>query len=158
MNKFQPAGTLKTINGSILSPHNAGLRFVLNTINLSGKPEGSPLMTTFDKKWRKVREEVKGYYATRTGAYKLGAVLSTAVQSDTWVVHMLCQNENLELDSSSLETCLKKVAENAKYEKASVHISENLLKEFPELRGLISSHLLEAGVPVYLYAQEEVTN
>ncbi len=92
--KFQPAGRVKIVKGSILTPENAGLRFVLNVANLVGKAE-SPLYPLFDKKWPTVKKEVKGWFNTRTGAYKLGAVASLAVQSDTWVLSMLCKMLNL---------------------------------------------------------------
>lgn len=69
-NKFQMQGKVKVINGSILTPENGGLRFVLNTNNLSGKVVG-PLYTLFDKKWKKVREETKGWYANNIAFLKI---------------------------------------------------------------------------------------
>src|SRR5271166_2694234 len=121
-NKFQVKGRTKVIQGSILAPENAGLRFVLSITNTAGKAE-NPLYPIFEKKWKKVREEARGWFATKTGAYKLGAINTTAVQSDTWVIHMLCQNDDVQTDNKALADCLKKVAASAKYEKATVHVS-----------------------------------
>lgn len=151
-NPFQPKGRIKEIKGSILTPHDAGLRFVLNVNNTLGKAE-NPLYPLFDKKWKKVKEEAKGWYNTRTGAYKLGATNVTAVQSDTWVIHMLCQNDDLETDLKSLAECLKKVAASAKYEKATVHVSTLLTEAVPELKDLLTEHLVEQGVSVSYYEE-----
>lgn len=152
MNKFQPAGKTKVINGSILAPENAGLRFVLSVNNMAGKPE-NPLFPLFDKKWKKVREESRGWFATKTGAYKLGSTNITAVQSDTWVIHMLCQDEEMKTDAKALEDCLKKVCASAKYEHATVHVSTILTGAIPELTGLLQTCLVNEGVSVYFYEE-----
>jgi hypothetical protein len=154
MNKFQQAGRVKVIKGSILNPENAGLRFVLSVNNTAGKPDNHPLYPLFEKKWKKVKEDAKGWYATKTGAYKLGATNVTAVQSDTWVIHMLCQDDNLQTDLKALDSCLKKVTDSAKYEKASVHVSNLLIKSIPELSEMLTNHLVKNGVSVSYYEEE----
>lgn len=153
MNKFQSAGRVKMIKGSILNPENAGLRFVLSINNMSGKPDNHPLYSLFEKKWKKVKEDAKGWYATKTGAYKLGAINVTAVQSDTWVIHMLCQDDKLQTDLKALDDCLKKVTDSAKYEKASVHVSNLLVQAVPELTNMLTSHLVNNGVSVSYYEE-----
>lgn len=152
VNKFQAPGRTKVIKGSILTPENAGLRFILSINNMVGKAE-NPLLPLFDKKWKKVREESRGWYATKTGAYKLGATNTTAVQSDTWVIHMLCQDEELKTDAKALEECLKKVCASAKYEHATVHVSTILTGAIPELTDLLNTHLVAEGVSVYFYEE-----
>jgi glycerol kinase len=152
MNKFQQSGKVKIIKGSILSPQNAGLRFVLSVNNLAGKQE-NPLFPIFDKKWKKVREDSRGWFATKTGAYKLGALFTTAVQSDTWVIHMLCQDEKFVTDKEALASCLKQVAASAKYEKATVHVSTLLTEAMPELSSLLTEQLIDTGVSVYFYEE-----
>jgi hypothetical protein len=151
-NRFQQQGRVKVVKGSILTPENAGLRFVLNVNNMAGKAE-SPLYPLFDKKWKKVKEEAKGWYNTRTGAYKLGAVNTTAVQSDTWVIHMLCQDEEFKTDVKSLTACLDQICKSAKYERASVHVSTLLTDHIPELQELLTKHLVEQGVSVSYYEE-----
>lgn len=153
-NKFQVQGKTKFIKGSILSPENAGLRFVLSITNTAGKME-NPLFPVFEKKWKKVKQEARGWYTTRTGAYKVGALHTTAVQSDTWVLHMLCQDDNLKVSVDGLKACLTAVAKSAKYEKATVHVSTILTDAIPELAGLLKSELLEEGVSVYFYEEAE---
>lgn len=151
-NKFQQPGRVKVVKGSILAPENAGLRFVLSVTNLVGKAE-SPLYPLFDKKWPKVKQEARGWYATKTGAYKLGAVNSTAVQSDTWVIHMLCQDEEMNVKADALKVCLKEVCKMAKYERATVHVSTLLTEAVPELTDLLSSELVDNGVSVSFYEE-----
>lgn len=153
-NRFQVQGKVKLIKGSILTPENAGLRFVLNINNMLGKAE-SPLYPLFDKKWKKVREEARGWYTNKTGAYKLGAVNTTAVQSDVWVIHMLCQDEELKVDVAAVAECLKKVAASAKYEKATVHVSTLLADVIPTLQELLNTQLVEQGVSVYYYQEPD---
>jgi hypothetical protein len=149
---FQQQGQTKLIKGTILAPHNAGLRFVLSVNNMAGKPE-NPLFPIFDKKWKQVRQESRGWFATKTGAYKLGALMTTAVQSDTWVLHMLCQDENVKTDLKALETCLKQVVTMAKYEKATVHVSSLLVNAIPEITALLDTHLIKNGISVYFYEE-----
>jgi len=150
--RFQQQGKVKVIKGSVLTPENGGLRFVLSIINMAGKSE-NPLYPLFDKKWKKVKEEARGWYANKTGAYKLGAVSTTAVQSDVWVINMLCQDEDLKTSETGLEECVKKVASSAKYEKATVHISSLLTEALPTLSSLLNKHLVEQGVSVYYYEE-----
>jgi len=155
-NIFQQPGRVKTIHGSILAPENAGLRFVLSVNNLAGKNEGNPMLPIFDKKWPKVKAESRGWFATRTGAYKLGAVNTTAVQSDTWVMHMLCQDDNLQINNDGLKKCLKEVCRQAKYERATVHVSTVLTNSIPEMTNLLKAELIDQGVSVYFYEEPGV--
>lgn len=152
MKKFQKAGQVKVIQGSILAPHNAGLRFVLSIANTAGKME-NPLFPLFEKKWKKVREEVRGWWATKTGAYKLGAILNTATQSDVWVISMLCQNDDLQTDTVALEKCLKEICKLAKYERATIHVSTVLTNHMPELSELLQKNIVEQGLSVYYYEE-----
>lgn len=154
-NNFQPVGRVKLIQGSILNPQNAGLRLVLNINNTVGKAEG-PLYPLFDKKWRKVKEDAKGWYNTRTGAYKLGAINTSAVQSDTWVIHMVCQDKDLQTDVNGLTLCLREVCKMAKYERATVHVSTILTQMAPEILDLINAELIEKGVSCYFYEEPEL--
>jgi hypothetical protein len=151
-NQFKVLGKTKLVKGSILNPEMAGLRFILNLANLSGKTEG-PLFPVLDRKWKQVKQETKGWHNTKTGAYKFGATLETPVQSDTWVISMLCQDDKQKTDLPGLELCLKKVLASAKQEKASIHVSTLLCEMVPELQELLTSHLVNNGVSVYFYQE-----
>ena len=152
VNRFQVKGKTKLIKGSILTPEGGGLRFVLNIVNMSGKTEGA-LYPIFDKKWKQIKSEARGWYATKTGAYKLGSVNSTSVQSDVWVEHLLCQDDKLVTDVKALEECLKSVCKSALYEKASVCVSTALVDAIPELEALLGSCLVDKGVSVSFYQE-----
>jgi len=158
-NPFQQPGRVKVIQGSILAPENAGLRFVLNVHNMKGQAEG-PLYPLFEKKWKQVKADVKGWYNTRTGLghhpYKLGSINTTATQSDTWVVHLLCQDEELNTNSAALSNCLKEVCKMAKYERATVHVSTLLTAVVPELVDALNTELVEQGISVCFYEEPDI--
>lgn len=152
-NKFQQLGRVKVVQGSILSPHNAGLRFILNIANMAGTMD-SPLYPLFDKKWPKVKQEVRGSFVTKTGKYQLGSLANVlSVQSDVWVLSMLCQDDKLKTDAAALEKCLKEVAKMALYEKATVHCSTLLTDTLPELQSLLTQELVNHGVSVSFYEE-----
>ena len=151
--KFLPKGKVKAVKGSILTPEYAGLRLIINFVNQSGKPEGS-LYQIFDKKWKKVKEETKGWYASRIN-FKLGEINTIAVQSDTWVINCLCQDENNSIQEKALNDCMKKIVSVAKNEKASIHVSAELLKDSPNLMQNINTHFVDNGINVSVY--EETT-
>lgn len=147
---FKNLGKERVIKGSILNPQNGGLHLVLSFANTAGKPE-SPLYKEFETRWRSVKQDARGWYVNKTGAYKLGAVNQTAVQSDTWVIHCLCQDDDLKVSDVALAECLKKVVKLAKEEKASVHVGEALLTAHPKLKDALKEQVLEQGVSVYYY-------
>lgn len=153
MNKFSTPGKVRQVNASILAPENAGLRLVLNACGVNGKFE-SKLDAILTKRWSKVREDYKGWYATQHN-FKLGLLNQTAVSSDTWVVSMLVQDKDGKLDPKALQVAVKKLADLAKYEHASVHVSTLTTSDLPELQPLLVTHLVEEGVNVYFYNEPE---
>lgn len=153
MNSFQQQGRTKFLKGSILTPETAGLCFVLNVANKAGKLE-SPLYPLFDKKWKRIKEDTKGWFTTQPGTYKLGTIHDIAVQSDVWVITLLCQDENLKTDKEALNNCLKKLCTLAKYEHATIHVSDLLLNLIPELKESLTNQLLKNGVSVYYYEEK----
>jgi hypothetical protein len=157
-NKFQQPGRVKLIKGSILQPHDAGLRMILNLANMAGKVDGA-IYKIFDKKWPKIKQEVRGAYVTKTGAYKLGIIANNlAAQSDVWAISILCQDEEQKTNIEALEKCLGEVRKLAIYEHGSVHVSSILTDEIPELQDLITKQLVEHGVAVCYYEEEEVAS
>jgi hypothetical protein len=153
---FQQPGRVKVIKGSILNPENAGLRFILSINNLGGRPDGNPLLPIFDKKWPKVKAESRSLYATKTGSYKLGKVVgTTATQSDTWVIHCLVQDDQLNIDLDAVSSCLKEVCKMAKYERATLHVSRVLTDLIPELSALLEDLVIKEGVSVNFYDESK---
>jgi len=148
--RFAVKGKVKIISGSVINPEMAGLRFILNAVNTAGKTD-SDLENLLDKKWKKVKAEVRGWFVNKTGAYKLGAVNTIAVQSDVWILNMLCKDDNLMMSEKGLEACLAEVAKLAKYEQASVHVSSFLLKEMPNAQELLNKHFSNNGILTCIY-------
>ena len=49
--------------------------------------------------------------------------------------------------------CLKKVAAMAKYEKASVHVSNLMVEKVSGMKELLVSEMLDKGTSVYFYTE-----
>lgn len=148
--KFAVKGKVKTIKGSILNPEIGGLRFILNPVATNGEAK-SELELQLDTRWKKVRAETKSWFVNKTGAYKLGALNTIAVQSDIWIINMLCKDNDFNYSEQGVATCLKELAKMAKSEKASVHVSSKLIKDMPKLPTLLEDFVINSGVSVYYY-------
>lgn len=146
MNKFNKVGTCKNLPGTVLNPEGSGLRFVLTTADMNGQVEGElPLL--LKKKWTQTSNTAKTWFVNRVN-YKLGSIDITAVQSDVWVMHMLCLINGV-VDNHAVNNCLKKVADKAILEQASIHISNLLLERMPNMP--IKEMFLDRGINVYVY-------
>jgi len=152
VNKFMKLGNVKTISDSILTPHYADLKLILNVANMAGKVD-DPIYAIFNKKWPRIKAEVRGWWAMKTGAYKTGAIHTVCVQSDTWCISMLARDKDMNVDLVGLEKCLKEVCKTAIYERASVHISTILTEEIPELTDLVNQEIVSKGVSVAYYEE-----
>lgn len=148
-NKFLKLGRVKEVNATVLAPENAGLRMIVNVCAQDGKFDGK-LDNLLTKRWAKVREDYKGWYAGQQN-FKLGATNSTATASDIWVMSLLAKDKDGKLNETALATAVKKLGEVAKYENASAHISNLLVEEMPTLKPLLTKYLVENGVNVYFY-------
>lgn len=150
-NKFLTNGKTKLVNGSILNPELGNLRLILVPCSDSGVPN-TRLHHLLEKKWRQVNVDLKGWRASNIN-YKLGSIQTTAVQSDTWVIHALCMNGQNQTDERALAACVKKISDMAKYEKGSVHVSMLTMEESPALGDMLLTKCIENGVSVYFYDQ-----
>ena len=151
MNKFIQKGKTKVVEGTILAPENAGLRFVVNFVGLDGKFE-APVDLILSKKYANVKSSYKEWYATRLG-FVLGEVRDVAINSDTWVKSLLVRDGKGNVDEKALGAAVKKLAAQAKYERASVHVSTLLLTEAPSLSKLLKDNLVDEGVTVFFYEE-----
>jgi len=150
-NKFAPKGRTKIVQGTILTPELAGLRLVLVPCSVSGKPD-TDLYGVLDRKWKAAKVELKGWFATHID-FKLGNLHTTATQSDTWCIHALCMDKDNQVDEKALVSCIKKLADMAKYEKASVHVSTLVTDAIPSITDLLTTQLLDKGINVYFYKE-----
>jgi len=152
MNKFSQPGKLKEVVGSITTPELSSLRLILVPCSMNDKFDGE-LQKLLTKRWAKVREEYRSWYSVRQD-FKLGSTATLAIKSDTWCVYVLCKSDDGLLDSSALQTGLKKVAELAKYEKASVHISHLTTAEMPEVKDLANQLFVQQGINTVFYQEK----
>jgi len=153
MNKFAPKGKVKVVAGTIVNPEYAGLKLILHPINDSGEAN-SKLSETLDKKWKKVKEETKGWYSSRVN-FKQGEINTVAVQSDVWVINSLCKDKDNQFQMESLTSCLKKIVSIAKNEKASVHISMLLNEDYSDLSTVLENEVVNSGVNVSYYQETQ---
>ena len=150
-NKFAPQGKEKVITGSsIVNPYSGSLGLVLLASSIDGKPE-SKVYNLLSKKWPKVTAELKGWHQSQIN-WKLGAIQSTACQSDVWCMHMLCLDKDRNLDENALENCLLKVKTEAISNKASIHVSSLLVEDIPILPKMLQP-FLERGINLFLYEE-----
>jgi hypothetical protein len=154
-NKFLTNGKTKLVKGSILNPELGNLRLIFVPCSQSGLPN-TRLHHLLETKWKQTNVELKGWRASNIN-FKLGSIQTTAVQSDTWIVHALCMNDNNETDEKALATCVKKLSDLAKYEKGSVHVSMLTVEENPTIGDLFLTKCIENGVSVYFYDQTQVS-
>lgn len=151
MSRFITKGKFKEINGTILQPENAGLRIVFSVAAMNGDTSHKAF-DLFNKKWPTLKQDVKFWHINKNGfSYKLGELLTTAVQSDVWVLSVLCLDDNLSLDETALRSGLKKIVEKTKYEKATIHISSLFLESYPVLKSLLTEEVINQGLHVYTY-------
>jgi hypothetical protein len=153
MPKFVLPGKTKIVNGTILAPENAGLRIIFNLVAQDGKYEGN-LDKLLNKRWANVRGDYRSWYASQFN-FKLGQSTTTAVASDCWVVQALVKDKDGKVDVKSLNMAVNALRRQAREDGASVHISEFLCDEVPELREMAQTLLVEEGVNVYFYKEAE---
>lgn len=151
MQKFIQPAKVKHVKGSVIAPENAGLRIILNLCSQSGK-YNSTLFSALTKRWMRVREDYKNWFAGQVN-FKLGNISTTAIASDTWVVHSLCFDKEEALNAEALKACVKKIVTLAKSEKASLHVSEFLFRDVPELKTLLEQEVPTQGVLLYEYSE-----
>src|SRR5258708_107398 len=151
MNKFTTPGKVKQVNATIIAPQNAGLRLIVNLVGQAGKFD-SKLDTILSKMWPKVKNDYREAFVTQHN-FKMGSLHQTATTSDCWVVNMLVKDKENKVDSNALALAIKNLAALAKYEQGSVHVSNLLVKEVPELKQMLISQVAENGIHLYFYEE-----
>jgi hypothetical protein len=69
---------------------------------------------------------------------------------------MLVQDKDGKFSSDGLKAAVKKLATLCKDEGATLHVSQLLVDEMPELQGLLSTHFIEEGKSVSYYTEPTV--
>lgn len=147
--KFTQPGRIRQASSPITNPENAGLRLIFTVCSDNGKYD-SPLFNILSKRWAKVKENYRAAYVNRE-KFKLGATVNTATASDIWVLQAVVFDSEGKLSESHLDQAIKELTALAKYEKASVHVSEQDLTDVPGLKDKLEKILVPDGVSLYLY-------
>lgn len=148
MNKFVVPGKFKQIEGSVLLPHFSGLRLILNLTSVSGKVD-TTLETKLTTKWAAVKKTLKQVFVDRVNC-KLGHLEHSMVDSETWVSSLYCLDTENKFIETAFDQAFKKIVAFLKTEKASLHVSNTLFNDFPEIKDKISQLPLE-GINLYFY-------
>lgn len=150
--RFVAKGRVKVVNGSVLNPENAGLRVIVNFVSINGTFD-APLDKALTGKWLNVRKANYEWYSNQF-QFKAGNINTTAVSSDIFVCNVLARGKDGKIDPTALALGVKKLADYAKYEKASIHVSSLLTTEMPELVDILKVGLADVGVNVYYYNEQ----
>lgn len=153
INPFMNKGKVKEVNASVLHPQGGGLKLVLTTATTNPKLLNCPMLPLLTKKWSKFKESLYKLYSHRSSDWGLGYVAELAVQSDVWIMHLLCRNDDGYLDVNGLRKCLQNIKKIADYEKASVHVSSDVLEMFSGFGDVVKEELVEKGVAVVIYTE-----
>jgi hypothetical protein len=148
-NQFTKTGSVKKITGSILLPQMSGLNIIVSLSDINGELV-DPQLSVFDKKWAKIRAEIKSWYALRDISYRLGNVKMTPVQSNVWICHTLCFNKTI--DETALDKCAKEIAKQAAFESASVHVDSSVVALVPNIVSVLEKHCIPSGVSICVYS------
>lgn len=146
-NRFQAQGKFRKAASELTAPENSGLRLILNPIDIAAELKGD-INLLLAKKWKKSRDEAKGWYASRNN-FKLGEIQTVAVQSDVWVINVLVTDDKA-VPLTSFDKAMKKTADLAKSERATVHISD-LMYSMENFEALAQKHFIDNGINVYVY-------
>lgn len=146
--RFIQKGKFRQAKGSIVLPETSSLSFIINPIDTVSSFK-TKTNTVLSSKWRKIREDGKAWWANRTG-FAPGELITTAVQSNVWVVTVVLFDEKGDLIKDAVEKAFKKIAKLAKDEQASLH-ADSSLTELDTVSTLADKHFLSEGLNVYLY-------
>jgi hypothetical protein len=143
-------GKLKEDKENVMEPYTGGLCLILNVndTNLDSLKKDTELSNMLCKKWTTVKTDMK-LWAADPSKYKLGNITTTLVQSTAWIVHCLILDKGIP-SVDAVKKCFKNVADLAKYEGGTVHISSKFLDLVPQAKDNLNI-LLDAGVNVFLY-------
>jgi|ERR1019366_3267379 hypothetical protein len=149
--KFSPVGKSKVINGTLTIPNASGLRLICVLASEKGEFD-SPVYKLLDKKWATIKTAAKGWRQENIH-FKMGNLRDCAVNSDIWVVSLLCVKKDGTLDEKALATCFKKLSQMALSDKGTVHFSSTVADEHPQFFDMAQTQLVEKGINVFYYVE-----
>ncbi len=122
-----PVNKINYLKGDATDPRGDGNKIIALIINDKANSWGAGFARAVQEKWPFVLEEFKYWKTHFKHQFALDNVLNAKIESDLWASLMVSQHgygksRNPRIRYSALEKCLKKLAEKAIKEKASVHM------------------------------------
>jgi O-acetyl-ADP-ribose deacetylase (regulator of RNase III) len=149
--------TIQYLKGDATVPQAAGPKVIAHICNDRGG-FGKGFVLALSKRWKDPEQYYRRWYASKED-FGLGEIQIVQVKPDTWVANMVAQfgykvgSKGPPIRYEALRACLKKLAGEAKFLKASIHaprIGTGLAGGRWELvEPLIEQEL--TGLNVYIY-------
>ncbi|WP_294249731.1 macro domain-containing protein [uncultured Chryseobacterium sp.] len=154
---------IKYIKGDATNPSTAGNQIIAHICNDIGG-WGKGFVLAISKRWKKPEDNYRDWYKSGTH-FNLGEIQMVQVEEDLWVCNMIGQHKTVTnskgiapIRYEAVESCLKKLADEALLLKASIHMPRigcGLAGgKWEEIEPIIQSALLEDGIEVYVYDLE----
>lgn len=149
---------LSYVVGDATEPPGQEPRIIAHVCNDAGG-WGKGFVLALSKKWKEPEVVYRAW--NRPGVLRLGRIQRVMVEENLWVVNMVAQHgyaragDRVPLDYFALETCLNKLAIQARFLKASVHmprIGTGLGGgSWPRIKDIIVETLCNKRIDVTIY-------
>lgn len=123
---------IQYVHGDATNPPGNGARYIVHVCNDAGG-WGAGFVLAISKRWKAPEEQYREWARkkthTRAGYFELGNIQIVAVEEKLWVCNMIAQDgygpkegPDIRLKYDALETCLSKVASDARIRKGAIHM------------------------------------
>jgi O-acetyl-ADP-ribose deacetylase (regulator of RNase III) len=147
--------TINYTKGDATQPTGDGLNIIMHIVNNYGG-WGAGFVIAISRKWKEPEQQYRNWHKSNKH-FELGAVQFVKVNNNTIVANMLCQDGygGVAVKYDYLRSCLEKVCEFAKDNKATVHaprIGTGLGGgKWEQVEPIIEEELCQKGVEVTIY-------
>jgi len=151
--------TIKYLVGDATSPASEGNKIIAHVCNDIGG-WGKGFVMAISKKWTSPETKYREWHKSQND-FALGSIQLVKVESDLWIANMIGQRDIKSKNGvppiryDAIETCLKKLADEAKSIEASVHMPRigcGLAGgKWEEIEPLLFSALVSSDIVVYVY-------
>ncbi len=163
---FNP-GLLRYRDGDATIPSGGGHRMIIHICNNKGL-WGKGFVLALSKRWKKPEEQYRLWYRAQIldkVPFELGQIQIVDINSDLAVVNMIAQDDIVSqtkdgkiippIRYEALNSCLAKVAKEAKDRKSSIHgprIGAGLAGgDWTKIEGLLKTNFINQSVNVNIY-------
>lgn len=152
--------TIRYLRGDATEPRGEGNRILAFVVNDKALSWGAGFGRAVQRKWPLLQEDFKAWAQRQRSEFVLGNVHSFRIDEGLLAIEMICQkgygpSPNPRIRYEALESCLRKVANEAAERRASVHMprigSGEAGGRWPIVCELIEQVLCEEGIDVTVY-------